>query len=652
MRYPATLALFLASACQGAGGARDGGAGPEVDCGVLGRSVSSVASTAPPASLGGGFVRVPYDLPAGVVFPPAGLMSGDSFGLTGAVAGDVDGDGDPEVLMGAVASSGTPTLLAWTYRRATGTMVPAALPDVRGGALPMALLDLDGDGHPDLVEGRPSVAWGRGGGRFDPPVQLRPPAPPDNPNWMMGLQVQDIDGDGWLDLLFGQRQCCATCLAYHLFLRTGPRTFTERTELIADNPSGGAYAVMASSLGPDPMVLATFSTCAPAEAAFHRQASIDGDGFPRFAGFDPTPASATYRLPLVQECPTIACRAPMGAWVGYIDEDEMLDLSVSFHPVHEVFRGSCTWPLPELAPSASFSETRAVQTARSMIPWGVAYVDIDDDGRPDALHVHGNDFIPDDDVVNFIGVQHPTLHWNAGNMRFVDITSLTGLQLELGHWRSLWVGDLDGDGDADLLVGGHRFAPRVLRNEVSTGHRGLAIALRGDASNYYGLGAVVLVQATAGAAPTRFMMGGIASPHSVSEPLVFAGLGDEAQAARVEVRWPSGVVQVVENLAAGVVHTLREPPLVRIDPPGRHAPADGRSLVTFQLTPAADAAAPEPAVELAITHGGGAIVDAPHRVGDAWVATVRAPAAAGSTRFELRVNGVASGVHPRVWWDG
>ena len=653
------LAVCVTSACQSGAGGMDAGAKPttdlgrgqvrtDVDCGAAAaRPDAASFSTTPPTNLGAGFVLVPYALPPGVVFPPAGLMYGDFAGLTGAVGGDIDGDGDPEVLMGAINSSGAATLLAWTYRRASGALVPAALPDVRGGALPMSLLDLDGDGNLDLIENRPSIAWGRGGGRFDQPVQLGPRSSPESPTSMMALQVQDVDGDGWLDLLLGQRMCCSTCKAYFLLLRTGPRTFVDRTELIADNPSGGTYAVMASPLGPDPMVLATFSTCATGEAAFHRQASLDADGLPRFVGFDPTPADASYRQPRPQDCPTLACRAPMGAWVGFIDDDAMLDLSVSLHPDHEIFRGGCTWPLAELAPSPAFTETRGVETARSMIPWAVAYLDIDCDGRPDALHVHGNDFIPDDDPVNFIGVQHPTLHWNAGGMRFVDVTPLTGLQQQLGHWRSLWVGDLDRDGDADLLMGGHRFAPRVLRNDVATGHHGLALALRGDTSNHYGLGAEVLVQASASTPPMRFMMGGISSPHAVSDPLIFVGLGAATQAARVEVRWPSGVVQVVEGLAAGQVHTLQEPPLLRIEPASRHVAADGQSLVTFRFTPPADAP-----VELAITHGGGEIVAAPHREGDAWVATVRAPAHPGSTRFELRVNGAASGVHPRVWWDG
>jgi hypothetical protein len=617
-----------------------------VDVGIVDARGIEVSST-PPSTLGPGFTEIPYELPAGVTFPPAGLESGDPLGLTGIVAGDIDGDGDPEVLMGSVSSFGiVRPMLAWTYRRAQGALTPIALPDVRGDGMPMALLDLDGDGFLDLINNRPAIAWGRPGGRFEPAVELLPRPKTNRAFQIMGMHVQDIDGDGWLDLLTGQRDCCPDCRAYRLLLRTGPRSFDDRTELIADNPFGGSYALLATPLGPEPMVLATFATCANSEQMFHRQASLDAAGLPRFEGFDLTRPDADYRQPRPDMCPNLSCRAPMGAWVGFLDGDEHLDLAVSLNPRHDVFLGGPAWPLRDLAPQASFTTTQAVETTRGMIPWGVAFIDFDQDGRPDTVSVHGNDFIPDSDRERFIGVQYPTLHWNAGALRFVDVTSLTGLQRMLGHWRSLWVGDLDGDADADLLVGGHRFAPRVLRNDIATGHRGLALALRGTTSNAYGLNAVVLVEARPGDAPQRFFMGGLSSPHSVSEPLIFVGLGDEERAARVEVRWPSGAVQVAENLAAGRVHTLREPALLRLEPATRRAPADGQSLVTFRF-----ATPPSAAVALAITHGGGEVVAPPRRVGEEWVAQVRAPRTPGSTRFEFRIDGVTSGVHPRVWWE-
>ncbi len=607
---------------------------------------------APPSSFGEGFVRVPWTPPAGVALPPTGLMSGDFHGLTGAVAGDLDDDGDPEVLMGAVWSAPRTVPVAFTYRRATRTLVPYALADVRPAAMPMALLDLDGDGRRDVLDNTPSVSWNLGAGRFDVGAPLVAPRDATHPLQVMGAAVWDVDRDGWLDLVVGLRECCATCRAYALLLRTGPRTFTDRSELIDDNPRGGAYTVLATPLGPSPMVLATFSNCGTPEAMFHTQRGLDDGGLPHFAGFDPTRPSAAYRQPRPAECPNLGCRAPMGAAVTWLDDDDFLDLAVSINARHEVFRGSCAWPLPDLPAQSGYTEVRAVETARAQIPWGVAFVDVDRDGRPDAVHVHGDDFIPDEDRARFIGVQHPTVHWNAGSLRFVDVTARTGLDRERGHGRSLWTGDLDGDGDVDLLVGGHRDAPRVLRNEV-TGGRGLALALHGTVSNPAGLGATVRVWVTEGSAPQRHFVGAVASPHAVSEPLVFVGLGPHDRAARVEITWPSGHVQTVTALDAGRVHTVTEPAFLTVDPPSRHAPADARSTVTVTVRPLGPDGTPAPdtPVTLAITHGTGTLEAPMRRDGDRWIATLRAPATPGSARLEVRLDGRPLTVWPRVWWD-
>ena len=93
----------------------------------------------------------------------------------------------------------------------------------------------------------------------------------------------------------------------------------------------------------------------------------------------------------------------------------------------------------------------------------------------------------------WVGMQDVTLHLARGPHCFEDATALSGIQ-QPGNWRSLTVGDLEGDGDADIIVGGSG-TPRVYRNEIETGNHHLALRLRGHTSNRLGVGAVVRVEA-------------------------------------------------------------------------------------------------------------------------------------------------------------
>lgn len=620
--------------------------------GAAGRCGRDLADERPPADLpatfGAGFVEVPYQAPAGFLAP--GLISGDPRGLTNAVAADLDGDGTTEVLFGAVAREGAAGLpFALRLSRDGRALAPITLAGIDAVGMPMALLDLDDDGRRDLLGAAPAIAWGEDGPRFSAPSAL---ALGGRRTTVMGAAVEDLDGDGWLDLVFGSKDCCADCRALEVFLRVGPRRFELRPDLVENVPSGGAYAVLAARLGPGEMVLATLGSCAPSEPAFFRASASTPEGAPRFTAFDPTPRDAQYRDPEGYDgCPSLACRAPMGGWVGYIDEDDEVDLAVALNPRHELFRGRRAWPLTEVFTSR-YTETPAPETGRGMIPWGTTFADLDGDGRPDTITVHGNDFIPDEDRARYIGPQYTTAHWNAGGMRFFDVTDRLGaLRPRVGHWRSLFTHDPDGDGDIDLLVGGHGFAPVMFRNEVQTGRRGISLALRGTSSNRYGIGATVRVESPSRPA-RRLRVGGASSPHGIAEPLVFAGLGEDARAEVVTVTWPSGVTSVARGLEGGRLHEMEEPPLFVLDPPSRRVPADGASEVRIRITPRDAVGAPRRARSVAVTptHGGEGVAVTVAPEGDAWVARVRAPTRAGSTRLAILIDGAEVPLHPRVWW--
>jgi hypothetical protein len=111
-------------------------------------------------------------------------------------------------------------------------------------------------------------------------------------------------------------------------------------------------------------------------------------------------------------------------------------------------------------------------------------------------------------------------------------------------------------------------------------------------------------------------------------------------------------VQELRNVPAGTLHTIVEPSFIDVSPAGRHLPADGRATATVRVTPRAPDGTlrPDARVEVALAHGAGVVTPA-RWTGTAWEATVTAPSARGSSVVEVRVDGAAALVRPRLWWD-
>ena len=535
------------------------------------------------------------------------------------------------------------------FRRAPSVRLPE-MPPLAG------TLDLDGDGLTDLLalDRTQAIAWGQGHGAYSPPDPLdATPQDWESAARINAYALDDIDGDGWLDLLVGAECCQLPCRDLHAYFRTGPRTFDERQDLVDIERSSKPYAVFSGTFASGEKVLLSvgWSCVDPTDApVFYHQDGGDPAGMPRFRPFDPVPSRAFFRGDQVGS-PSIAFNSPMAICADDLDNDGRLDLAFSLNPYHQLFRGTAAWPFEDVTAAAGIPTTLA-DSGRAMIPWGTVFVDLDRDTRLDWIIAHGNDGGAWFDVPErFIGPQFVGAYWNAGGLRFTPVTDALHLGRR-GQYRTVLLRDFDGDADPDLAIGGQLELPRLYRNDIENGNRGLALRLHGTTSNHLGVGAWLTVWIDEAQGPLRRYVGGVSNPYIASDPLVFLGLGRADRVARLQVAWPSGTVQELRDLRAGSTHEVTEPATVVVEPSGRHLPADGRSVATLRVTPRNPDGTlrTDAAVELSLSGPG--TLTPPTRDAAGWSARVTAPSTPGaSTVVTVRIGGRPLTVRPRIWWD-
>ncbi len=185
------------------------------------------------------------------------------------------------------------------------------------------------------------------------------------------------------------------------------------------------------------------------------------------------------------------------------------------------------------------------------------FIDYDLDGWLDILVANGH-------VVEVIQqiqprityAQRPHMFRNLGGGGFEEVTDRLGADFASERVaRGASVADIDNDGDLDILMttsGG----PAVLFRNDGGSRQGLRIRLEGVDSNRNGLGARVTVTA-GGDAQTQTLRSG-SGYLSQNELVLTFGLDDRTTADRVEVLWPGGTVDRLENVPAGRMITVRE----------------------------------------------------------------------------------------------
>ncbi|MFQ5700374.1 MAG: CRTAC1 family protein, partial [Acidobacteriota bacterium] len=235
-------------------------------------------------------------------------------------------------------------------------------------------------------------------------------------------------------------------------------------------------------------------------------------------------------------------QAGMGTFFGDYDGDGDLDLVVTNldFEYNDLYRNEGDGIFSD----ASFSSGVGA-VSLSYVGFGVQFFDYDNDGRMDMAVANGHilDNAPYfNDATTY--AQRPFLFRGmpGGRMQEVGLKAGPGLGTPLVG-RGMAAGDIDGDGDTDLLITVCGGAPRLIRNDGGDAARGLTLRLVGRRSNRSALGARASLHGPHGPEMVEVRSGG--SYLSQPDMRVHFGLGPDGPAgpARVTVRWPSGSVE-------------------------------------------------------------------------------------------------------------
>jgi len=195
----------------------------------------------------------------------------------------------------------------------------------------------------------------------------------------------------------------------------------------------------------------------------------------------------------------------------------------------------------------------------AFVKWGTAFLDFDNDGRPDLFIVTGPIYPPGTNARNSKLSQGSPLILcrNLGNGRFQDISARSGpdlLRFRCG--RGAACGDLFHTGQIDVVVNNINDHPTLLRNQSPSSNAWLSVKLVGTKTNRAAIGSRVIVEAGANRQIQEVRSGG--SFCSQSDLRLHFGLGRASQAERIEVQWLGGSKEVLQAVRANRFITVEE----------------------------------------------------------------------------------------------
>lgn len=452
------------------------------------------------------------------------------YGPGGASFADLDGDGDPDIVITG-ADSGRFAVYEndgagqFTERPGHGLNIPY------GSGIIAA--DYDGDGDLDLYVS--SYRWfdrllrNEGGFMFTDVTAaagLNMPVAPGG-----GCAFADVDGDGWLDLYVANRTGGAIPGAgpstepNRLFINQGDGTFVDM------------YAELGLTTGLEPTLVGAFI-------------DFDLDGDPDlYEGNDKGSFCAHHRNELYEnvggtfvnitdQSGTQSCTDTMGIAIGDFDRNGWPDMYCTHTPnapgnTLMTNNGDGTFDL--MAPDYGVDSLA--------LSWGAMFFDHDNDGDL-ALYVN-NTYVPD------------RLYDYQGSWPAVDIGPDMGTHAG-GYSYNTSSADIDSDGDLDLLVQLMPGTVQLLINHEGERRNWLKLKIRGEAPNHHAIGAHVRILAGGEWQSSQILAGGnnYRTQNSLDQHF---GLGDDCTVDKIRVTWPGGETRTMTDYSVNARYTIHPP---------------------------------------------------------------------------------------------
>jgi hypothetical protein len=436
--------------------------------------------------------------------------------------------------------------------------------------------DYDNDGFDDLFVsyfGKNVLYHNNGDGTFTD-VTDKAGVGGNGKRWNTGCAFVDYDRDGKLDLFVANYidldlatapvPESGPCLYKGVMVACGPPGLKGGKNILFHNNGDGTFTDVSEASG----ILSSNGTFGLGVLT----GDFDNDGWPDIYVANDSSPSALYQnkkngkfedIAVIAGCalsPDGKPQAGMGVSAADYDLDGNLDI------VKTNFAGD-TPSLYHNLGGANFEDTTftaGLGAHTQYLGWGCGFFDFDNDGWADILICNGHVYPEVEQLKTEAGyVQRKLLYRNLRNGKFEEVTDMAGPGITTPvAGRGCAFGDFDNDGDIDMVVNTVNGPPQLLRCDSSSGNNWIKVKAIGTKSNRSGIGARVTCIAT---------FPGETKPHrqidevrsgggyfSQGDLRVHFGLGKANKVDVLEVRWPSGQVDTMKDVAANQVVFVKE----------------------------------------------------------------------------------------------